>query len=168
MEQRWYRDLFQIGACTYDSEWLKRFTEGTEGLVYEEKLSVTNSIKYMYNLLLSDGREFKNVYLNLDNIYNNTKFQIGVMNKYKHYQSNELSIRNSDRLDFDITPNPRDRGERRLKFSHNQRPLFEGWFKGLEKLHRYATEIIPPRIDQAFLTMKDYHMNLGKVLKQYV
>jgi len=168
MEQRWYRDLFQIERCTYDSEWLKGFTEGTEGLVYEEKLSVTNSIKYMYNLLLSDGREFKNVYLNLDNIYNNTKFQIGVMNKYKHYQSNELSIRNSDRLDFDITPNPRDRGERRLKFSHNQRPLFEGWFKGLEKLHRYATEIIPPRIDQAFLTMKDYHMNLGKVLKQYV
>ena len=169
MEQRFFRDMFEIGRCQWGSpESIKRFTEGTEGLMYEEKLSVTNSNKYNYNLLLSDGREFQNMYLNLDNMYNNTKFQIGQMKKYKYYGSNELNMVHSNRLDFDITPNPRDRGESRLKFGYNQRPIFEGWFKGLDSLKRYATEIIPPKIDRAFVNIKNYHMNIGRALRQYV
>jgi len=172
MEQRYFRDIFDgyivSEVCAYGSpEQLKELTEETETLVYEEKLSVTNSMKYNYNLLLTNGREFKNLYLNLDTMYNNTKFHIGVMDKFK-YGDAPFAIRQSDRLDFDITPNPRDRGEYKLKFGYNQRPLFEGWFKGLNTLHRYATQIIPPKIDRAFLTMKDYHMNIGQVLRQYV
>ena len=112
----------------------------------------------------------------MDNMYNNTKFQIGSqVHTYKYYGSNELSMVHSDRLDFDITnpnphdiPNPRDRGESRLKFSYNQRPIFEGWFKGIESLNRYATKIIPPKIARAFLDIKDYHMNIGRALRQYV
>ena len=74
MEQRFYRDIFEIERCGYDSDYVKRFTEGTEGLFYEEKLSSSQD-KYMYNLLLSDGQEFRNLYTNLDNKYNMTKFQ---------------------------------------------------------------------------------------------
>ena len=167
MEQRFYRDIFEVGKCTYDSESVKRFTEGTEGLFYEEKLSSSQD-KYMYNLLLSNGREFKNLYINLDNKYNMTKFQIGVMGKYKNYGSNELNLLNSDRLDLDIKPSSRERGEYDLKVGYNQRPIFEGWFKGLDILQQFATEDIPYVVEMTFRNFKQYHMNTMAILNQYV
>ena len=167
MEQRFYRDIFEIDRCSYDSDIIKRFTEGTEGLFYEEKLSSSQG-KYMYNLLLSDGREFRNLYTNLDNKYNTTKFQIGAMTKYKRSGSNTLNLRNRDRLDFEIKPSSRERGEFDLKFGYNQRPIFEGWFKGINRVRRFATERIPRIVEMTFQNIKQYHMNTMAILNQYI
>lgn len=165
LEQRFYKDIFYIGEpCSY----MQRELQGDRGMIWEEKMSATID-QYMYNVLVSGGYEFNNLYVNLDNRGQNTKFQFGTMNKYlDRYQGDSLILRNSDRVEVEIKPSTDEVGEFDMKISCNNDRLFDGWFIGTKAIRRYAREKYPAALQQSFDRYQSMHNQTISVLTEYV
>ena len=166
LEQRFYKDVFYIAEpCGF----MKREIEGDKGMIWEEKMSAAND-QYMYNVLVSNGNRFNNLYVNLDNQGQNTKFQLGTMSKslYMRQGSSQLRIRNSDRLELEIKPSTDEVGEFDMKVSFNNDRLFDGWFIGTKGIRRYARDQYPVAIQQSFDRYKEMHNQTISTLTEFV
>ena len=162
VEQRLYKDFFYI-----DSDDRCPMTEGDRGLVIEEKLSA-NKGKYLYNVMLSDGTNTKNIYSSLENIMASTKFQVGVMAKQWDYTHKTYALQNDDRISLHIKDKLDEPNEYDMKVSYNNDRIFDGWFYLTSIIRRYAREHIPALIER-FLT-KQYlnDRKLTNIIKKYV
>lgn len=166
LEQRFYKDVFFIGEpCRY----INREIEGDKGMLWEEKMSAAND-QYMYNVLVSNGYTFNNLYVNLDNRGQNTKFQLGTVSKFLQMRqgTSQLRIRNSDRVELEIKPSTDEVGEFDMKVSFNNDRLFDGWFIGTKGIRRYAREQYPAAIQQSFDRLQEMHNQTISALTEYV
>lgn len=166
LEQRFYKDVFYMGEpCSF----MNRELEGDKGMIWEEKMSAANDY-YLYNVLVSNGRTFNNLFVNLDNQGQNTKFQLGTVSKslYMRQGTSQIRIRNSDKMELEIKPSTNEVGEYDMKVSFNNDRLFDGWFIGTKSIRSYARQHYPAAIQQSFDRLKSMHDQTIRALTEYV
>ena len=167
MQQRFYRDMFLIDApCDY----IEEYTKGDRGLIWEEKLSTFGGA-YMYNILLGDGWRYHNVYLNLENIGQKTKFEVGdVLKRIDPRGQLDVVNRvpNEQKLILELKPNANNVGEYDMKLDVNGNPIFDGWFYGAKTVQRYATIEVPILFQRTYDRVVEMHNETLRALTQYV
>jgi len=160
-ESRMYNDVFFIGDPL---SYRMRETEGTKGLIFEEKMAQKNDT-YEGHIMFGSW-EKNTLHCKLDNDGTDTNVEIGASNKYMNERTGEYRVQTDDKINIDIT-HGNEEDDFNMKLSYNNERIFDGWFYLTALIHRYARQNVPAMIDRQLESFKDTHSETTQYVSNF-